>query len=35
MQVICIAKVDGVDVAIGGIKEKTQADFENEKAGCA
>lgn len=32
-RLICIAKVDGVVVAIGGIKEKTQTDFEDEKAG--
>lgn len=32
-KVICIARVDGVAVAIGGIKKKTESDFSNEKSG--
>jgi hypothetical protein len=32
-KLICIARVDGEVVAIGGIKKKTAPDFSNEKAG--
>lgn len=32
-KLICIAKIDGEVVAIGGIKQKTASDFANNKAG--
>ena len=32
-KLICIAKIDGEVIAIGGIKEKTASDFSNHKAG--
>jgi RimJ/RimL family protein N-acetyltransferase len=32
-KLICTAKVDGKVIAIGGIKQKTASDFENNKAG--
>ena len=32
-KLICIAKVDDKVIAIGGIKQKTASDFENNKAG--
>ncbi len=32
-KLLCIAKVDGVAVAVGGIKEATATDFEDGKAG--
>jgi hypothetical protein len=31
-QLLCIAKLDSTVVAIGGIKPKTDADFDNDKA---
>jgi len=31
-KLICIAKVDDKVIAIGGIKQKTASDFENDKA---
>ena len=32
-KLVCIARVDGTAIAIGGIKPKTASDFSNEKAG--
>jgi len=34
-KLVCLAKVDGNTVAIGGVKEKTSSDFDQEKAAIA
>jgi ribosomal protein S18 acetylase RimI-like enzyme len=32
-KLVCIARVNGKVVAVGGIKQKTESDFTNDKAG--